>query len=263
MPRRALDIWSQFFLSDTPDTATCQLPIGLWRMVQDDFPEVSRLIVKITVGQNTVYCALGSPVQPTDTEAPMDSLYVPIWVLQRLGIQGVGEPAKIEWLSQEAFPEATRIILRPLDSAFYDSNMKDVLEVALTRFGVLQTGDTIPIRIESMGDLEMHFDVVLTEPANIVLLEGEEVAIEFENLVLPEAEAAQPEVPFSGLPVAVASQQPEPEQDQEQEDSYDFLPASAPAPAPNLFPGTGHTLGGGQGPHVNPWKRPKDSSPTL
>ena len=253
MPRSALDLWSQFFLTDTPDTATCQLPIGLWRMVQDDFPNVSRLIVKLTVGQNTVYCALGSPVQPTDTEAPMDSLYVPIWVLQRLGIQGTGEPAKVEWLSQEAFPEATRIVLRPLDSAFYDSNMKDVLEVALTRFGVLQTGDTIPIRIESMGDLEMHFDVVLTEPANIVLLEGEEVEIEFERLVLPGAEAVQPEVP-APLPLPLPLPLPE----EEQEDSFDFLPTAAPAP--NLFPGTGHTLGGGK---VNPWKRPKDSSPTL
>jgi hypothetical protein len=234
---RALDLWAQSFLSDTPDTATCQLPVGAWRMVQDDFPDVTRLIGKLTVGSRTVYCALGSPIQPI--EFSVDNLYVPLWVLQGLGIDGVGERAKIEWLSQEAFPEATRIVLKPCDSAFYGTNVKEVLEVALTRFGVLQTGDLIPVTIESLGGMEIWFDVVKTEPANVVLLQGEEVEIEF----APDPVAASAAVAAS-VPV------------QRQEEPFDSTAPMAPlAPEPvaqPLFPGTGRTLGGGV--RQNPWK---------
>ena len=246
MHMRALDLWAQSFLSDTPDTATCQLPVGAWRMVQDDFPNVTRLIGKLTVGSRTVYCALGSPIQPI--EFSVDNLYVPLWVLQGLGIDGVGERAKIEWLSQEAFPEATRIVLKPCDSAFYGTNVKEVLEVALTRFGVLQTGDSIPVTIESLGGMEIWFDVVKTEPANVVLLQGEEVEIE-----------------FAADPVAASAEAAEAAAVQRVEEPFDSTAPMAPlapmaaTPTQPLFPGTGRTLGGGARP--NPWKLPPAAAP--
>ena len=226
MYMRSLDLWSQSFLSDTPDTATCQFPIGAWRLIHEQFPDVTRLIGKLSVGSRTVYCALGNPIQPSEAEYSVDNLYIPLWAVQRLGIEGVGERGKVEWLSQEAFPEATRIVLKPHDSAFYGTDVKGVLEVALTRFGVLQTGDCIPVTIESLGGMEIWFDVVKTEPANVVLLQGEEVEIEFEPLVPfvePEVPTA-PQEPFDTSAPMVAE-------------------SSEPKEQPTRFPGKGHTLG--------------------
>ena len=223
MYMRSLDLWSQSFLSDTPDTATCQFPIGAWRLIHEQFPDVTRLVGKLSVGSRTVYCALGSPIQPSEAEYSVDNLYIPVWAVQRLGIEGVGERGKVEWLSQEAFPEATRIVLKPHDSAFYDTDVKGVLEVALTRFGVLQTGDCIPVTIESLGGMEIWFDVVKTEPANVVLLQGEEVEIEFiRDIVAPLAAAPLPE--------------PEP---------FDSSAPMLPLPSEDTcrFPGKGNTLG--------------------
>jgi hypothetical protein len=87
----------------------------------------------------------------------------------------------VTWLTQEAFPEATRIVLRPQDSAFYHADAKEELERALTRLGVIRTGDTILIPLDCLGGYQIPFDVVITEPANIVLAEGDEVIMEFEE----------------------------------------------------------------------------------
>ena len=88
---------------------------------------------------------------------------------------------EVTWLTQEAFPEATRIVLRPQDSAFYHADAKEELERALTRLGVIRTGDTILVPLDCLGGYEIPFDVVLTEPANIVLAQGDEVIMEFEE----------------------------------------------------------------------------------
>jgi hypothetical protein len=126
-----------------------------------------------------MYMALGSPVQDM-SESVEKRLYLPSWVLNRLSIQGMGDSCKIEWLPQDAFPQATRIILRPHDSAFYHADAKEELERALTRLGVLRKGDTILVPIELLGGYEIAFDITECEPANIVLADGDEVAVEFE-----------------------------------------------------------------------------------
>jgi hypothetical protein len=108
----------------------------------------------------------------------------------------MGDLAQITWLSDDAFPPATRIVLRPHDSAFYHSDAKEELELALTRLGVLQKGQTIMVCIQALGDFPMSFDVVDCEPAHIVLADGEEVAMEFEAaLDLPPEPVARPDTP--------------------------------------------------------------------
>ena len=88
----------------------------------------------------------------------------------------------VTWRTEEAFPEATRLILKPRDEAFYVTNVKEELEFALTRIGVLQLGDVIRVPLASLGGYEVVFDVLLTEPASIVLMQGDEVAIEFDQV---------------------------------------------------------------------------------
>jgi hypothetical protein len=129
---------------------------------------------------------------------------------QVAGCQGCGEEVAVEWFDQDAFPAATRIVLRPHDSAFFNSDIKAELERGLTRLGVVQRGTSITIPIEHLGGFEVSFDVVCTEPANIVLAEGDEVVLDFEEaLDVPPAAAAAPEPLDTGEMVAAAPQEPE------------------------------------------------------
>ena len=56
-----------------------------------------------------------------------------------------------------------------------------MLTESLTRLGVLQKGDTVLLKLEELGGYEMGFYVSELEPADIVLLNAEEVAVEFEE----------------------------------------------------------------------------------
>jgi hypothetical protein len=153
-------------------------------------------------------------------------------MIDHLGTEGSGESVAVDWLSQDAFPEATRIVLRPHDSAFYHADAKEELERALTRLGVVRQSDTLLIPLECLGGYEIAFTVEITEPANVVLAQGDEVVIEFEEAL----DAIQPV-------------QPEP------------IPEEAPIiPLEEEMP-QGRRLGGGEAPRImpdgqrwNPWK---------
>lgn len=183
-----MELWSSAFLpEEQPDWATCAIEVGQWRRLTSKHNDASRLIAQIqpicdssSRGEQPFYVALGSPVQPIH-ESPIPKLYLPSWVLERLGNDGTGDVAEVKWLAQDAFPGATRIVLRPHDSAFYLVDAKEELERGLTRLGVLVEGTTVEIPLASLGGYTVTFDVVKTEPANIVLAHGEEVAIEFEE----------------------------------------------------------------------------------
>jgi hypothetical protein len=217
-----MEVWSSVFLEER-DWATCSLPVHAWRRITEDNP-AARLIAEITHDEKKIYVALGTP---TNEGTGTDNIYIPSWLVDHLGIEGSGQHADVTWLTQDCFPEASRIVLRPHDSAFYHADAKEELERALTRLGVIREGDTAVIPLGCLGDYEIPFDIVKTEPANIVLAQGDEVAIEFEEAL----DAVAPE--------------PEPE------------PAPAPAPAPTGP--VGIMLGGEvrympDGTRWNPWK---------
>jgi hypothetical protein len=108
-----------------------------------------------------------------------DPIYVPLWMLPPDA--PIGEEIQVDFLSQEAFPEATSITLRPLDSAFYNTDAREELTGALTRLGVLRVGDTVMIPLKSLDGYTIGFYVSACSPADTVLMEGDEVAIEFEE----------------------------------------------------------------------------------
>ena len=184
-----LEAWSPAFLSeDLADWATCAVSSYLWRQITDTH-DSPRIIGQVEANGKTIYVALGAPVMDPGTE----KLFLPPWILQILGLEGIGELVNVTWMSQEAFPSATRIVLRPHDSAFHTVDAKEELERALTRLGVLQQGDTILIPIETLGGYEIAFDVMICEPANIVLAEGDEVAMEFEPALDQPEPVLEPE----------------------------------------------------------------------
>jgi hypothetical protein len=112
------------------------------------------------------------------------------------------------------------------------------LERALTLLGVLQAGSTITVPLTVLGGYEIQFDVMVTEPASVVLMQGDEVALEFEAALDGAAEAQAPIV----TPV-LAPMTDEP-----------MIPV---APLEPVEPG--HTLGGqtrrmADGRPWNPWR---------
>jgi len=178
-----IELWSPVFLNEDAgpfDYATCALNPYMWRRVTAENEGVPRIFAKVDYKARTVYVALGAPVQDSCPETDTPKLYLPAWLLDALHVTGAGDRAAVTWLSQEAFPAATRIVLRPHDSAFYHADAKEELERALTRLGVLRRGATIVVPIQSLDDYEIVFDVMVTEPADIVLAEGDEVVMEFE-----------------------------------------------------------------------------------
>ena len=125
--------------------------------------------------------AIGNPVMGNVTDEK--KVYMPQWLLDRHNFQGEGESYHVEILTEEAFPEATKIVLRVVDSAFYNSDIKKELELALTRLGVIEKGQLIHVPIDSLDNFDVDIYVSELEPATIVLCQGEEVVVEFEEPV--------------------------------------------------------------------------------
>jgi hypothetical protein len=236
-----MQLWSTAFVLDpaeAPDEdEMCYLGLGAWRRLHEEYKSAKRIFAQLRAGGEPVYCALGHPlslegVMP-EVAGGEDVLYIPQRLAARLNVEATGQEAEVMWLTEEAFPEATRLVLRPHDSAFYHADAKEELERELTRRGLLEQGQTISVPITALGGYTVEFDVVVTEPANLVLLDGEEVALEFEAAL----DAAQ-EV------TATAATKPE--------DFTEFIP-EAPATT------TGQRLGGEirynpDGTRWNPWR---------
>lgn len=197
MTTEIVELWSHIFVSEEDEKPTCSLDKGAWTALMNRNEGCHRLFAKIDVEDKTLYSALGSYTDCGSGESGA-RLILPRWGLDVLSALGMGELVTVTWLTEDAFPPATRIVLRPHDSAFYHSDAKEELEVALTQIGVLQQGQTIMVSLKALGDYPMSFDVVELEPANIVLADGEEVAIEFEAaLDAPVEEPVQrPDTPI-------------------------------------------------------------------
>ena len=150
----------------------------------------------------------------------------------------------VQWMSEDFFPEATRIVLRPRDSAFYHADAKGELERALTQIGVLQSGTTITVPLDILGGYEVEFDVIVTEPVDLVLMQGDEVVIEFEEALdgAAEAQAPRPQVspiviPFEECPMV---------------SSIERVATPVPEPVGHILGGTSRRMADGR--VWNPWR---------
>jgi hypothetical protein len=183
-----MQLWSNLYLSDQPGML-CLVEERIWLGAQEEIGG-NRLIAEIQAGDKKIFSAIGSPLPPQ--EGSGDRIFAPSWILDQLGVNGSGEDVRVRWRSEEFFPEATRLVLRPHDSAFYHADAKEELERALTLLGVLQAGTTITVPLDVLGGYEIQFDVLITEPADLVLMQGDEVVLEFEEALDGAAEAQAP-----------------------------------------------------------------------
>ena len=246
--------WSQTFITDTIDTATCIIDVGEWRRVHDEYEGAKRIFAKLNNTNNgtVFYMALGSPIyDEMNHNIDKKSIFLKQFVLDTLQLDS-GENIQVEWMTNEYFPEATRIVLRPHDSAFFHADAKEELERALTRIGVLQMSTTISVPLELLGGFNVLLDVITLEPATIVLMEGDEVTIEFEG-ALDSMNTAMAEPVAEPVAVHVAE--------------HVVVPVPVPFTNEPLIPseplntfGVGNTLGGStrsrllDGRAWNPWR---------
>jgi len=239
-------LWTSAFLTEPIDEVGCYTTEEEWTRIHESLPEAKRIFGRCVVGEKEIICALGSPMRGLqDFTNDIQPLVIPMWFHSHLDIQEGSESYAVEWMAEESFPEATKIVLRPHDSAFYHADAKEELESALTRFGVLQKGITIPVTLACLGGFQVMFDIVALEPANVVLMEGEEVEIEFEEAL--DAFPPRPPTPFAPEPPMIVREQ--------MPFSEEMLP-----PSPVEEPPAGVVLGGmrrkplADGRPWNPWR---------
>jgi|UniRef100_A0A6C0K3R3 hypothetical protein len=175
-------VWSTAFSNAPVEETNVYVSIDEWKRIHDDQPEAQRIFARIMRGEDEAFCALGEPI-PMDhfrNTENSESVIIPDWVRGALRIDGSGEHLEIAWLAEDSFPKATRVVLRPHDSALFHGDIKDDLERELTSYGVIMERTTIPVSLRTLGGFSILIDIIRTYPANIVLLDGDEIVFEFE-----------------------------------------------------------------------------------
>jgi hypothetical protein len=164
---------------DLTNRITCNVSYMEWSKIHEEHSGSRRIFARCIIGDREIICPLGEPVDASEEYG--NHIFFPIWHLDSFETKPLGEEHEVEWITDEYFPPATKIILRPHDTAFYHADTKNELELALTQYGVLRSGTTIPIEIQALNKFVILFSVLHTEPSNLVLMEGDEVDIEFQD----------------------------------------------------------------------------------
>ncbi len=210
----------------------------VWREIMNEH-QTGRVFLRIESNSKEWFCPVGQPVSDSDVD---NALFLPLWIVETAGFAGFGEECSVTILTEEAFPQATKLVLRVIDSAFYNSEVKEELEMALTTLGVVKTHSLLQIPIQNLGGFQVEVFISQTEPADIVLCDGDEVAVEFEEPV-DQIPAPRPPTPIppsipslEHLSTAMVPDEPVRQ--------TGFVP----------FQGEGRTLGGSNA-HIPQWRR--------
>lgn len=264
---RTVNVWSKAYAPTADaDTFSIQVDQSLWEeVIREEMGR--RIFLRIQNPQSEKHwiAPMGQPVQRSeeDEETVNPNIYLPLWMLDAGSLEGIGEPLQVTFLSEEAFPEATRLVFQVVDSAFYNSDVKEELERALTAIGVIQQDTTLQIPIDALGGYQVEIYVAETEPATTVLCDGEEVAVEFREPVdhfIPAPLQAQPPVVQPRPPTPIPDELPmliPPSTTPFQ----NLLPPPPPrresyAPTPTtVFQGEGRMLGSDPSIQPPPWRQ--------
>ena len=184
-------------------------------------------------GEGSFIVALGDPIQGIAE----NRIYMPSWMLNSNRLEGSGESVVVEAFESDSLPKATRIVLRPIESSFFDADFLPILEKVFSRMGVLQQGKQILVPIEELGGIMAELFVEKTEPGMEVYLDGDDIPLEFEQamdyrpmpLPLPPRAATPPMPPIEQFMESLA------------------LPPMVPTAQAGFMPfqGSGHRLGSG------------------
>jgi hypothetical protein len=233
-------IYSIAYLEQEVSNYNCYLDEKEWINVTSENPTI-RLFARISNNGKEWYVALGQPIKTNfNNNNNNKSLFVPNWMIDQISVFGDGDSFKVEWIPVEFFENSTHICLKMVDSHYESNTIDEELSIELTKIGILQSGTKIYINIPSLDNYTVIYEVIMLEPANIVLCEGDEVSLEF----IKDTSL----IPTVGRPIT-----PYPEEL--------LLPPSAPVNEVNE--NVSNTLGGTKHEEkYNPW-RSKDFKPPF
>ena len=174
-------IYSTDFLNQTTNSSLVYISEKDWLRHLDSL-HCNRIFAMLRFNDGSTHYSPVSALVRDDFDTVIDdSIYIPLWMIP--AAQEMGSEIEVDFFPEEAFPEALKIVLRPLDSAFYNTNAEEELTQALTQIGVLKQGSTIHLNLSGLGGYPMEFYIAHLEPAELVLCNGDEVVIEFEEAV--------------------------------------------------------------------------------
>lgn len=158
-------------LSEESDTVI--IHESLWHKWLPLYPVGTPMLVDIRNDANGIerVVCLGEP-HTEDTA----TVFAPTWVVDNLGCD-LDTPVIIE-PHLEPVPAATLLVLRPMDTAIYHNDIRELFERSLDTFRVLQQGAMLTVHVDELGDYPVSAYVERTEPAELVRLGGE-VRVEF------------------------------------------------------------------------------------
>jgi hypothetical protein len=234
----AVHIWSKAYAPST-DTDVFSIQVGksLWeRAMRQEGSRRKFLRIEHPEGLEDWIAPIGQPVQESEDhthEEAFENIYLPLWMIDAASLIGTGEDAVVEIVDEEHFPEASKIVLRVIDSAFYNADIKQELERALSAIGVVRKHSTLQIPVEALGGFAVEVFIAETEPANLVLCDGEEVAVEFQE-PLDQIAPPRPPTPIPEPPAQLLATTMIPE---------GFVNANQRSTEFRAFQGEGHTIG--------------------
>jgi hypothetical protein len=131
-------------------------------------------------------------------------IYMPLWMIP--DGEPMGQVVEVIFRGTDAFPQATAVSLKPTDSAFYSTDIKETLTQQLTQLGILRVGDMIQLTLDEMGGYPIEFYVSKCDPTDVVLLDGEEIVVDYEEATdvwdgRPLVERAPTPIPPEPLPL--------------------------------------------------------------
>ena len=253
----AVHIWSKAYAPSTDtDVFSIQVSKSLWeRAMRQEGSRRKFLRIEHPEGLEDWIAPIGQPVQDSeDPNEAYDNLYLPLWMIDAGSFVGTGEDAVVEIVDEEHFPEASKIVLRVIDSAFYNADIKQELERALSALGVVRKHTTLQIPVEALGGYAVEVFLAETEPANLVLCDGEEVVVEFQE-PLDQIAPPRPPTPIPDPPAQIQTTTMIPE---------GFLNGAQRSTEFRAFQGEGHTVGSSNA-NIPEWRRglppPRQSKP--
>jgi len=111
---------------------------------------------------------------PVNTVTDSDSLFVPSWFLQTVGLED-GANIQITFQKCEDLPKASKLSFQVLGDVG-DIDIRDLLEEPLSQLGVLEVGQMIPVPV--LDDVTLFLEEC--EPESVVFLDGADIALEIE-----------------------------------------------------------------------------------
>lgn len=155
---------------------------------QNGKPLLARLISSNGISR---VCCVGSPHFQA-----REHIYIPQWLMENLGIDSENTIC-LELITEE-IPDATKICLKPLDTAIYHTDIRECFERSLDMFHVIETGSMLTVEVESLGGYKVYAYVNNVEPGMMGRLGGE-VEVEFLEPDGGVPEFARPPTPIPPL----------------------------------------------------------------